>query len=174
MIWRLIYEWVARHISDKSWYFPFNSFGNFLRIQCAKRFIENCGKNVRIGPNVTLGFSCILGSNISINESCRLVNSVIGDNVLIAPEVYAIMRNHEYQDLLKPIKDQGYFKENPPRISSDVWVGARVMLLPGIQIGKGAIVAAGAVVTKDVPPYAIVGGVPAKVIGYRDDSKNND
>lgn len=60
--------------------------------------------------------------------------------------------------------------KKPPLIGSDVWIGARVTILRGVEIGNGAIVAAGAVVAKDVPPYAIVGGVPAKIIRYRFDS----
>lgn len=64
--------------------------------------------------------------------------------------------------------DEDYFPENAPVvIGNDVWVGARAILLDGVAIGNGAIVAAGCVVTKDVPPYAVVGGTPARVIRYR-------
>ncbi|MBF0211932.1 MAG: CatB-related O-acetyltransferase [Magnetococcales bacterium] len=64
--------------------------------------------------------------------------------------------------------DRGYFEEHQPIvIGHDVWLGARVLVMDGVTIGDGAIVAAGAVVTRNVPPYAIVGGVPAKIIRYR-------
>jgi maltose O-acetyltransferase len=62
--------------------------------------------------------------------------------------------------------EQGFYEEKPVVID-DVWIGGHVIILPGVHIGKGAIVGAGAVVTKDVPEYAIVGGSPAKVIKYR-------
>lgn len=62
---------------------------------------------------------------------------------------------------------QGYEGWRPVTISDDVWLGRRVMIMPGVTIGKGTIVAAGAIVTKDLPEYSICAGVPAKVIGYR-------
>ena len=65
------------------------------------------------------------------------------------------------------MRGQGSTEPQKVTIESDVWIGARVIILPGVTIGKGAILAAGAVVTKDVPDYAVVGGVPAKVLKYR-------
>ena len=67
--------------------------------------------------------------------------------------------------------EQGFEEERPVVIGNDVWIGDRVIILPGVHVGDGSILAAGAVVTKDVPPYAIVGGVPAKLIRMR---KNDD
>ena len=67
------------------------------------------------------------------------------------------------------MNQQGNQKEQPVTIMDDVWIGARAIILPGVTIGQGAIVAAGAVVTKDVPPFAIVGGVPARLIDYREE-----
>jgi carbonic anhydrase/acetyltransferase-like protein (isoleucine patch superfamily) len=65
-------------------------------------------------------------------------------------------------------KDRTYFEEyRQTIIGNDVWIGARAILIDGITVGDGAVIGAGAVVTKDVPPYAIVGGVPAKIIKYR-------
>lgn len=75
-----------------------------------------------------------------------------------------------YQNNSKNLRgyDAHSIKKNPPvSIGNDVWIGANVIILPGVNIGNGAVVAAGAVVSKDVPPYAIVGGVPAKIIKYR-------
>jgi maltose O-acetyltransferase len=63
--------------------------------------------------------------------------------------------------------DQGFKDKEPVIIEDDVWIGARVIILPGVKIGKGSIVGAGAVVTKDVEPYSIVAGVPAKLIRKR-------
>ncbi len=127
----------------------------------------SCGRDVKIGPNVTLSFDSRIGNNVVINENCRLQSCTIEDYALIAPECYAVIRNHKYEDADIPILLQGYEEPNPPHIGRDAWIGARVLLLPGVRIGQGAIVAAGAVVTKDVPPFAIVAGIPARVIGYR-------
>ena len=68
---------------------------------------------------------------------------------------------------------QGYKEYPPVRIEDDVWIGARAIILAGITIGKGAIIGAGAVVTKDVSPYAICVGNPARVIKYRNDEKTD-
>jgi len=167
IFWRIIYEWVAKHLPDDIWYFPFNRFSSRIRVYCVKRFISKCGSNIRIGKNVVFGFECELGNHISINENCRLVNTKVNDFTLIAPEFYAIMRNHEYKDLTIPIAYQGYSKEIAPEIGKNVWIGVRVVMLPGVIVGEGAVIAAGAIVTKNVPPNAIIGGVPAKIIGFR-------
>lgn len=169
--WRLIYEIFARRISNAFWFYPFNKFGYTLRQFCVKRFIQSCGTNLRLGPGVTLAFNNTIGNHVIINENCRLQDCQIGDYALIAPEVYTIRRNHRYEDPTTPISRQGYFDTKPPVIHRDVWLGARVILLPGIVIHEGAIVAAGAVVTQDVTSFDIVGGVPARIIGHRGQSQ---
>lgn len=169
VFWRIVYEWVARWLPDSIWFFPFNIIGPRLRFFCVRHFIEVCGRDVKVGPNVTIAFGCKLGNNVTVNENCRLASTIVEDHALIAPGLYAIMRNHEYKDIDIPIAEQGYYKETPPHIGQNVWIGAKVTLLPGIVIGEGAILAVGAVVTKDVPPFAIVGGVPAKIIRYRNE-----
>ena len=69
-----------------------------------------------------------------------------------------------------PMMQQGFDTERPVTIDDDVWIGDRVLILAGVHVGKGAIIGAGAVVTKDVPPYAIVGGNPAHIIRMRGDN----
>lgn len=76
--------------------------------------------------------------------------------------------DHEMSRRDIPMRLQGDSVSKPVVIGDDVWIGARSIILKGVHIGKGAVIAAGAVVTKDVPEYAIVGGVPAKVIKYRE------
>lgn len=65
------------------------------------------------------------------------------------------------------ILEQGTDEDKPVYIGNDVWIGRRAMIMPGVHIGDGAVIAAGGIITKDVPPYSVVGGVPAKVIKYR-------
>ena len=90
----------------------------------------------------------------------------IGNNVLIGP--YCILRaaDHEFRNPNKLIKEQGH-RSGRIVIEDDVWLGARVTVLKDVTIGKGSVIGAGSVVTKDIPPYSIAVGVPAKVIGKR-------
>lgn len=165
--WRMLYELLARWIPGKRMGRIVDSLGTKLRTRSVRGFIAACGTNLYLSENVTVSSQTRIGSHVSINENSRLQSCTIGDYVLIGPECYAIIRNHHFSDLNTPIALQGYDDEAAPVIGSDVWIGARVTLLPGVFIGDHAIVATGAVVTRDVPAYAIVGGVPAKIIGDR-------
>ena len=92
----------------------------------------------------------------------------IGTDVMMAPECVIISSNHEFSNVDVPMRLQGYQEEVPLEIGNDVWIGRRVMIMPGVRkIGNGVIIAAGAVVTKDIPVYVIVGGVPAIIIKQR-------
>ena len=87
---------------------------------------------------------------------------------MMAEDVLFLGGGHKYNRLDIPIGHQGAEPKTPLTIDDDVWIGARAMILPGCKhIGKGVIVGAGSVVTKDIPDYAIVGGNPARVIKYR-------
>ena len=135
-----------------------------LRYFVAKGIVESCGKGVNIerGANFTgtlrigdfsgVGINAVIGSNVRI-----------GDRVRMGRDVMIITQNHRYtrEDF------EGYIRA-PVSIGDNVWIGNRVIILPGVTIGKNAIVAAGAVVTKDVASYSIVGGVPAKHIKWRE------
>ncbi len=110
-----------------------------------------------------------LGQNCSVNPFCVLYGLGgldIGDNVRIATHTVIVPANHIFDDPSVPITKQKLSKQGVV-IEDDVWVGAGVTILDGCRIGKGAVVAAGAVVNKDVKPFAVVGGVPCKVIKMR-------
>lgn len=108
--------------------------------------------------NVTIGEDSIVGEGAVLDGRAKLI---IGDHVDMASEVMVYNSQHD-------INDDNFSAINRDVVIEDyVFVGPRSIILPGVKIGRGAIVAAGAVVTKDVPPYAIVAGVPAKVIGER-------
>jgi maltose O-acetyltransferase len=93
--------------------------------------------------------------------------AVIGDNVVVAPKVVFLKDNHRSDDPGRPIGEQGNTDVALPVIEDWAWIGERAIVLPGRRVGKGAIVGAGAVVTRDVEPYSIVGGNPARPIGHR-------
>lgn len=110
-----------------------------------------------------------MGSRSGIGKNCEILGEVhIGDDVLMAPEVIIMTVNHNYSNRNDIIRHQGVTPMKPVIIGNNVWIGRRAMIMPGVHIGKGAVIAAGSVVTKDVPEYAVVGGVPAKVIKYRE------
>jgi len=118
---------------------------------------SKCG-NIDIGDNCSIGVQCYISA----------VNDVrIGNNVLIAGQCFIGGARYPMDRNGIPMKDQGAYSNGPINIGDDVWIGAGVKILDNITIGEGAIVGAGAVVTKDVEPYSIVGGVPAKLMGMR-------
>ena len=88
----------------------------------------------------------------------------IGDDVVMGPDVVMMATSHEFKDLNTPINMQGAKPEEPIVIGNDCWIGENASIISGITIGDGGIILAGAVVTKDVPPYSIVAGNPAKII----------
>lgn len=113
-------------------------------------FYTDCGKNISIGKNVF------------INSGCRFQDQggiVLGDGALIGHNAVLATLNHG----LAPNERQDMFPA-PIRLGKNVWVGANATILPGVTIGDNAIIAAGAVVTKDVPENTVVGGIPAKSI----------
>ncbi|KAB2331371.1 sugar O-acetyltransferase [Bacillus mesophilum] len=113
-------------------------------------FYTDCGKNIHVGKNVFINSGCCFQDQGKIK---------IGDGVLIGHNVVLATLNHD----INP-KKRSNLHPAPISIGNDVWVGSNATILPGVTIGDGAIIAAGAVITKDVPPLVIVGGVPAKVL----------
>ena len=114
-------------------------------------FYTDCGKNLHIGKNVFFNMGCKFQDQGGI---------FIGDGALIGHNVVLATLNHAQSPA-----DRGTMLPAPIRIGRDVWIGANAVVLPGVTIGDGAIVAAGAVVTRDVEKRTVVGGVPARVIG---------
>lgn len=120
----------------------------------------------------------VFGNRVALNRNV-LINArgggriIIGNDVLIGPNVVIRSNNHRFESLSIPINRQGV-TSGRITIEDDVWIAANCVILPNVKIGKGAIIGAGTVVTKDVEPYSIMGGVPAKKIGSRiKDEKTN-
>ena len=106
----------------------------------------------------------IIGDHTRIGLHNTIIGPVdIGNHVNLAQGITVTALNHNFSDTNKRIDEQGV-STNPVRIEDDVWVGANAVILPGVTIGEHCVVAAGAIVTKDVPPHSLVAGVPAKVI----------
>ena len=143
-----------------------------IRRFCGKMMLKSCGKKVNIEQNALFSGKVSLGDYSGIGINAKIYGTcIIGDYVMMGTDVTIITRNHRFDALDKPMMFQGFEEEKPVVIGNDVWIGDRAMIMPGVHIGNGCIVAAGSVVTHDVPDYAIVGGVPAKVIRYRNEEK---
>jgi maltose O-acetyltransferase len=135
---------------------------------------KKCGKNVNIKKNASFG----TGKNIEIGDNSDIgINAyiagidlggelIIGSNVMMAPDVVILTAKHNCDNTSIPINSQG-ISPSKVIIGDDVWIGIRSVILPGVKIGKGSIIGAGSIVTKDVPAFCIVGGVPAKILKYR-------
>lgn len=139
----------------------------FVRLAGAKisknvRFFE--GVHIRNPKGVTLGEGCSIGTRVLLDGRKGLT---AGKSVVFGYECIIWTLNHDYNDV--NFKTKG----GPVTIGDYAWICSRSIVLPGITIGEGAVVASGAIVTKDVPPYAIVAGIPAKVVGERDRKSYN-
>lgn len=143
-----------------------------IRSFFASMFLVKSGVNIDIQKYTRFSHFCELGNNSGIGEGSRLYGKVlIGDDVMMGPQCWIYTQNHEFRYLDKPMRQQGPQREEPVVIGNDVWIGSRVTILPGVHVGNGVIIGAGAVVSKDVPDYAIVGGNPARILKYRNKNK---
>jgi hypothetical protein len=191
LTWRSL-RWLVRNRAYTPWYLV--RYCRYARLRLTKRhvitrgfvFIDRdveifarrgyarlvLGRWVHLGANtalrchegtLTLGDKSVLARDVSIN--CYL-DVEIGDSALIADGVYISDFDHNFADVTRPIKDQGIAKSRV-RIDRDVWLGTKVTVCRGVLIGQGAVVGANAVVTRDLPPYAVAVGVPARVMKDR-------
>jgi len=169
-----IYYGLGRYIPN----YPF-SFGGRIRRFLCKTIFKRCGENINVekwayfgsGEDIEIGVNSGIGIRSNIYGIGGGGKLSIGENVMMAPDVTILTLKHCYGDISVPFIEQKIYSTEVI-IEDDVWIGIRSIILPGVTIGKGSIVAAGAVVTKDVPNYSVVGGVPAKIIKKRDSTKN--
>lgn len=119
--------------------------------------IARAGVGIQIGDRTAIGDHCFIGGQGGI---------VIGADVLFGPGVRVFSENHQYGEDEIPIRLQGETRA-PVIIEDDCWIGAGTTILGGVHVGRGAVIGAGSVVTRDVPANAVVAGVPAAVVRYR-------
>ncbi len=112
-------------------------------------------------PTLTIGDGTYIGRFVHINAWQSVI---IEPNVLLADRVFISDADHNYEDIEIPVRLQGDCFKGPVKLKEGCWLGIGVVILPGVTIGRNAVVAANSVVTKPVPDYAVVGGIPAKVI----------
>jgi maltose O-acetyltransferase len=165
----LLYAYWARYLPAS--YNPGGQIARAIRYFLCRHLFKECGEEVNVerGADFSFGRHLSIGSRSGLGINCKARGPItIGKHVMMGPDVIILTRMHNFQDVSQPMKFQGS-EVSPVVIEDDAWIGTRVIVLPGCKIGKGAIVGAGAVVTKDIPEYAIVGGNPAKLIRYRNE-----
>jgi len=160
----VLYKITASWLPQSSHFPP----GRWLRRRFAKIIVAHCGKNVNIehGAYFTPGLS--IGDRSGVGINCELNGPItIGRDVMMGPEVVIYTSGHEFGSTDIPMMDQGSTAAKPVIIGDDVWIGRRAIIMPGVTIGNGCVIGAGAVVTKDMPPYSVAVGVLAKVVKNR-------
>ena len=168
--WYAFYYSFARHLPVSYRFQPFGRIAKSLRGAACKRIFRYCGigVNVERGANFLTGWELEVGDYSSLGIDCILPYDLkVGRDVMMGPQVIILGDSHRFADLDVPMRLQGAIQHPSVRIGDDVWIGARVIVLPGVAIGQGAIIGAGSIVTKDVPPFAICAGNPARVIRFR-------
>lgn len=133
------------------------TIGSYAIIRPTNLYGGEAGVGLKVGNNSSIGPYGYIGCSGYIE---------IGDNVMISPRVSIYSENHNFGDSERPMIEQGVTRSFV-KIEDDCWIAANSILLAGVTVGKGSIVAAGSVVTKDVPPFSIVAGNPAQVIKSR-------
>lgn len=160
---RELFLWFICHIP--------RGMGVRIRRRLLRAFLARLGE----GTVVRAGFGISNPEKVSIGSHCNFAPGVfitggggvtIGDYVGLGPDVKIWSINHRFEDPDTPWLKRGWDK-TPAVIEGDVWVGANCFVMPGITIGRGAILSAGTILMKSVPPFAIVAGNPGRVVGWR-------
>lgn len=133
------------------------SVGKFAIIRPSNSYGGEIGEGLSVGNHSNIGPYSYIGCSGFIE---------IGNNVMISPRVSIYAENHVFDNAHIPMKEQGVQRQFV-KIEDDCWIAANSIILAGVTIGKGSVIAAGSVVTKDIPPYSVAAGIPAQVIKQR-------
>lgn len=150
-------------------YRPYSLFFPQLRNWFTVKSIKKCGLRIRVKSGADFSPNISVGNDSELGTRCLIQSNVsLGNFVIMGPDVKIYSRNHNFESLDVPIANQGkiYLETS---IGNDVWIAANVLIMAGVKVGNHVVIAAGSVVTKDVPDYAIVGGIPAKVLKFRNE-----
>lgn len=143
---------------------------NKIRVMLCKRIFKKCGKIATINRKASFGSgkNIEIGDNSGLGANCEIPSDIIiGNDVMMGQNVRILMRNHSFTRIDIPMRMQGFTANKQTIIEDDCWIGRDAKFTPGRHLRKGTIVAMGAIVTKDFPPYSIIGGNPAKIIRNR-------
>ena len=146
---------------------------NAIRRLAVNLMFDRCGSNVDVGRKISFSSKISIGDNSGIGDEAYFIGPVvIGSDVMMGARCAFIGSTHGFERIDIPMRQQNGVEEEI-HIEDDVWIGYGATILGGVSVGRGSIIAAGAVVTKDVKPFTIVGGVPASVIKERTDEKRH-
>lgn len=136
--------------------------GRRVRGFLARRVSPHIGRGVNIERGAYVFPDTVLGDGSGIGANCEICRGlVVGKNVMMGPECLFYSTNHKFDRENK--RFEGYTEIRPITLEDDVWLGRRVIVMAGVTVGRGSVVGAGAVVTKDIPPYSLAAGNPAVV-----------
>ncbi|EEZ49255.1 acyltransferase [Neisseria gonorrhoeae] len=136
--------------------------GRRVRSFLARRVSPHIGRGVNIERGAYVFPDTVLGDGSGIGANCEICRGlVVGKNVMMGPECLLYSTNHKFDRENK--RFEGYTEIRPITLEDDVWPGRRVIVMAGVTVGRGSVVGAGAVVTKDIPPYSLAAGNPAVV-----------
>lgn len=151
--------------------------GSPFRWLFLKLTARRIGRQIFIAQRVSIrhAYNLEMGHHVGINQDCVLHcrgGVTIGNHVFLGQRVIINTGDHRFEDASRTIWEQGAFYR-PVRIGNDVFLGMGAIIMPGVTVADGTVVAAGAVVTRDTDPYSVVAGVPARVIRHRGKSKKS-
>lgn len=154
---RRLSKWLCRR--------KFSSFGEGADFRLGAYAIET--DKIALGNNVVIRPGCMLfASPLDVNKP----HIIIEEDVLLGAGVHIYVSNHSFADVSRPISRQGHQAVKPVRIESGAWIGANVIILPGVTIGRNSVIGAGSVVTRSIPAFSVACGNPARVIKKVDDN----
>jgi len=154
------------------------TLGARCKIHRGAQIDASVGTGVQFAERVSIGRGAMIqgsrggvaiGAGTEVNNYAVINGAggvTIGADCLVGPHACIVSYGHEYRDRERPIRTQGY-RYAPIVIEDDVWIGAHAVVLAGVRVGRGAVLGAGSVVTRDVEPYTVVAGVPARAIARR-------
>jgi acetyltransferase-like isoleucine patch superfamily enzyme len=147
---------------------------NFFIKQYQISLFDQIGSDIYIGRNCTFSKNISIGNDVSIGENCCFQSAHgkirIGNHVMFGPDVHIHGGNHTFDRvgyLMKEHTDKKQGEDGYIIIEDDVWVGARAIILKGVRVGRGSIIGAGSVLTKDLPPYSVYTGIPTARLRQR-------
>ena len=168
-ICRILYYYFARYLPASTNRF-LGKASKAVRYQLCRRIFKKCGVGVNVerGAAFGSGYDVEIGDYSGIGINAEIPNgTIIGNYVMMGPNVFILSRNHRHDRIDIPMQQQGFTESLPPHIEDDVWIGRDVTILPGRTIRKGSIVGACCVLTKDFPEYSIIVGNPSRCVKSR-------